>query len=273
MNPTIHVIGATGRTGAVLCRLLQDRGYTVVPVVRDPARWARLNLAGAPRSADLSDAETLAAALRDATHVANVGHAVWAGRVVQAAPAGARLVLLGSARRYGQLDNPPAQQAAEGERALLASGRDAVMLHPTMIYGAPEDGTVSRLATLIRRLPVLPLPAGGNQLVQPIHVADLAAAMLAALERRWAVPAAIAVGGAEPVAYAALIRAVARAAGLRAPLIVPVPAALVRLAGRGRPALLRLLADRTIDTAPMRTLLGVDPRPLERGLAEMFRKA
>jgi uncharacterized protein YbjT (DUF2867 family) len=267
---TIHVIGATGRTGAVLCRRLVEAGHPIVPVVRDPARWAALNLPGAARIADLSQPHALAAALTDATHIASTGHARWAANIVAAAPPAARLVLLGSARRYGPLDNPPAQQAAEGEAALLGSGRDAVMLHPTMIYGVPDDGTVSRLAGLIRRTPILPLPAGGAMLVQPIHLADLAAAMLAAVNRAWPAPLAMPVGGPAPLPYAALVRATARAAGLRVPLILPIPAALVRLAGRGRPALLRLLADRSVDPAPMRTLLGVTGRTLAQGLAEMF---
>jgi hypothetical protein len=34
--------------------------------------------------------------------------------------------------------------------------------------------------------------------------------------------------------------------------------------------LLRLLADRSVDPAPMRTLLGVTGRTLAQGLAEMF---
>ncbi len=267
---TVHVIGATGRTGVVFCRLLHEAGHAIVPVVRDPPRWAALNLPGVPRVADLSQPQALTAALDGATRVVNIGHAIWAGNIVGAAPAGARLVLLGSARRYGPLDNPPARQAAEGEAALLGSGRDGAMLHPTMIYGAPNDGTVTRLAALIRRFPVLPLPAGGAPLVQPIHVADLAAAILAALNRPWPAPEAIAVGGPESVPYAKLVRTTARAARLRAPLIVPIPATLVRLAGRGRPALLRLLADRTVDPAPMRRLLGITGRTLEQGLAELF---
>jgi hypothetical protein len=78
------------------------------------------------------------------------------------------------------------------------------------------------------------------------------------------------VGGPEPIAYAALIRAIARAAGVRAPLILPVPAAVVRLAGMRRPALLRLLADRTVDVGMMKGLLGVTPRPLAEGLAALF---
>ncbi len=37
------------------------------------------------------------------------------------------------------------------------------MLHPTMIYGAQGEDNVQRLARLLRRLPVVPLPGGGRR--------------------------------------------------------------------------------------------------------------
>jgi nucleoside-diphosphate-sugar epimerase len=144
------------------------------------------------------------------------------------------------------------------------------MLHPTMIYGAPGDGTVSRLARLIRRAPVLPLPGGGRALVQPVHVGDVAGCIAAALDRAWPVPRAIAIGGKLALSYAALIRAIAQAAGLRAPLILPIPAALVRVAAARRPGLLRMLSDRSVDTGAMTAELGVVPRDLAQGLAALF---
>ncbi|MBY0334397.1 MAG: NADH-ubiquinone oxidoreductase, partial [Acetobacteraceae bacterium] len=51
----VTVIGASGRSGAALCRALLARGILVIPVVRDAARWRALGLAGAPRLADLRD--------------------------------------------------------------------------------------------------------------------------------------------------------------------------------------------------------------------------
>ena len=266
----VHVIGANGRTGAVLCRALLAAGTHVIPVVRNPERWIALGLPGTPRQAELSDPAALHHALQGAERIASVSFAVWTDHILQAAPPQARLVLIGTARRYGPRDDPPGADAAQAEALLLASARDAVMLHPTMIYGAPNDGTITRLAALIRRCPILPLPAGGRPLVQPIHVADLVAAIIAALNRPWPTPIALPIGGPDPLPTAALIRAIAHAAHLRRPLILPIPAALVRLLGRTRPAALRLLQDRTVDTTPMTTLLGITGRPLDQGLSEFF---
>jgi nucleoside-diphosphate-sugar epimerase len=167
-----------------------------------------------------------------------------------------------------------------GEAALLGSGRAGVMLHPTMIYGAEGEDNVRRLAALMRRLPVLPLPGGGRNLVQPIHQDDVTSCLVAALERDWDGPRAVVVAGPAPVAYAGFVRAIAAAAGLRAPVILPVPAwmlmaasPLTRLPGlpRIRPAeIRRLLEDKAFPEAGTAALLGRAPLGLEEGLARTF---
>jgi uncharacterized protein YbjT (DUF2867 family) len=267
MTEPVHVIGATGRTGAVLCRLMLARGTPIIPVVRDPARWAALGIAGVPRIADLTDLPSLQVALADATRVVSVSFAAWTAQILAAAPETARLVLTGTARRYGSLEDPAARDAGAAEALLLASRRDAAMLHPTMIYGAPDDGTVSRLAGLLRRTPVLPLPGGGRALVQPVHVDDLAACLIAALDQPWPAPQAIPIGGPESLPYAAFAREVARAANLHPRLILTLPDWLTHAAGQ---SLLRLLEDRDVDTSQMRYRLGITGRPLRSGLAQMF---
>ena len=46
----IHVIGASGRSGAALCRSLLADAVPYVPVVRSAARWATTGLPGEPYS-------------------------------------------------------------------------------------------------------------------------------------------------------------------------------------------------------------------------------
>ncbi|MGA9868997.1 MAG: NAD(P)H-binding protein, partial [Acetobacteraceae bacterium] len=91
----VHVVGASGRSGAALCRALLGAKRVVVPVVRDPGRWARTGLAASPRLADLGDPVALGAALSDATAVVSCAHARHTAAILAATPAGARFVLLG----------------------------------------------------------------------------------------------------------------------------------------------------------------------------------
>ena len=133
----IHVIGASGRSGAAQCRALLADGVPIVPVVRNAARWQPVGSV-APRIADLGDASAMALALGDAQCVVSCAHARHVPAILAAAPAGARFVFLGSTRTF------------------------------TRWPDAHGDG-VQRLAALLRRLPVVPLPDGGRALVQPIH--------------------------------------------------------------------------------------------------------
>ncbi|MDO9709681.1 NAD(P)H-binding protein [Paracraurococcus lichenis] len=277
----VHVVGATSRPGAALCRALAAAGEAFVPVLRDPARWRALDLAGEPRLADLRGAEALQRALRDATHVVACVHAQWTPAILAAAPPAARLVLTGSTRRFSRWPDAHGDGVRAGEAALLASGRPGIMLHPTMIYGTEGENNVRRLAALLRRLPVAPLPGGGRALVQPIHQDDVARCFLAALRRPADTPEALVIAGPTPLAYRDFLVAVARAAGLRVPAVLPVPAGPLRLLAPltrllpGMPRIeadeiRRLTEDKAFDIGPMRARLGVEPMPLAEGLARTF---
>jgi nucleoside-diphosphate-sugar epimerase len=155
------------------------------------------------------------------------------------------------------------------------------MLHPTMIYGAQGENNVQRLAALLRRLPVMPLPGGGRFLVQPIHQSDVTRSIGSALEHAWAGPTSLVIAGPEAVRYADFVRAVAVAAGLRRPFIVPFPAWPLIAGARitkhvaalptvAPEEIRRLVEDKAFDIGPMRRLLGVEPIGLAEGLAMTF---
>jgi uncharacterized protein YbjT (DUF2867 family) len=282
MTETVHVIGASGRSGLALCRSLLGDGVAVVAVVRDPAKWAACGLDGSVRRADLGDIDGLRSALAGATRVVCCAHARHAGAVLAAAPAASRLVLLGSTRKFTQWPDAHGNGVLEGEAALLGSGRSGVMLHPTMIYGAQGEDNVQRLAALLRRLPIVPLPGGGRALVQPIHQNDLTRCIRVALTIAWPGPHSLVVAGPSPLPYADFVRAIAQAAGLAKPRIVAIPAwpmmaaaaltTMLPFVPTVRPAeIRRLLEDKAFDIAPMVATLGVQPMPLADGLIRTFR--
>jgi uncharacterized protein YbjT (DUF2867 family) len=134
----------------------------------------------------------------------------------------------------------------------------------------------------MRWLPVVPLPAGGTALVQPIHQSDLTRTILASVAVDWQEPEAMVVAGPVPVTYADFVRAVAAADGRAPPRILPVHAAL--LMGGSLLSLLpglpriraveirRLLEDKAFDIGPMRETLGIEPVSLAEGLRLTFGK-
>ena len=276
-----HIIGASGRSGAALCRSLLAGGEAYVPVVRNAARWAATGLPGAPLLARLEDAAALRLALAGATHVVSCAHARHAPAILAAAPADALFVFLGSTRKFTRWPDDHARGVLAGEAAFLASGRRGVMLHPTMIYGAQGEDNVRRLARLLRRLPVVPLPGGGRALVQPIYQDDVTTCLRAALRLDWTAPETLVIAGPEAVSYAGFVRKVARASSLAPPAIVGVPAAVLRLAARltgalpflpriGSGEIRRLTEDKAFSVAGMIGRLSVSPITLEEGLSHLF---
>ena len=277
MNESVHIIGASGRSGQALGRALRDRGTPLVPVVRYPGKWTALGAPEIPRRADLGDAVALREALADATDIVSCAHARHAAAVSAAAPPAARLFFLGSTRKFTRWPDDHGNGVLAGEAAFLASGRRGVMLHPTMIYGAEGENNVRRLAGVLARLPFVPLPNGGRALVQPVHQDDVTAALVAALDRNWDGAHGMVIAGPSPMSYADFVRAIAAAAGLRQPRIVAFPAGpliaaawLLRFLPVGPDEIRRLLEDKAFDIGPARAALGFNPIPLHIGLARTF---
>ena len=278
----LFIIGASGRTGTVLCRSLAADGVDYVPVVRSNRKWRRTGLPGEANAADLERPAALRRALNGAEIVVSCAHARHVPAILDAAPDGVRhFVFMGSTRKFTRWPDAHAEGVLAGEQAFRQSSRYGVMLHPTMIYGAQGEDNVRRLARLLRRLPMVPLPGGGTAAVRPIHQDDVTRSIRAAIDAEWHRPETIVIAGADRVSYADFVRAVARAAGLKPPRILPVSAALLRAVAPltrvvpGVPTvrgdeLRRLGEDKSYGIEAMRRYLGVEPVGLAEGLAKTF---
>ena len=277
----VAVLGASGKTGRYVAARLAREGHLVVALGRSAERLMRIEAPVEVRLTDLDDPPTVRAALADAEIVVSLAHARYTATLLGALPATCRrVVLTGSTRKFTTLADPAADAVRAGEAALLASGRPGVMLHPSMIYGAPDDRNVNRLLRLFRRWPrvlpvVVPLPDGGRHLVQPVFVDDVVEAFAAAVDRP-EVTGAIVVAGPEPISYAGFVRACAAAVGRRI-RILPVPsaplarlAALLSAAGLRPPfdaaELRRAAESKRNDISDLRQKLGVSPRPFAEGV-------
>ena len=69
---------------------------------------------------------------------------------------------------------------AAGETALLFAFPKAVILRPSIVFGA-GDSFFNRFASMAMLAPALPLPGGGGMLMQPVYVGDVAVAIAAGL--------------------------------------------------------------------------------------------
>ncbi|HVL77175.1 MAG TPA: SDR family oxidoreductase [Noviherbaspirillum sp.] len=246
----VLLTGATGFIGRHLLRALLDAGHEVRCAVRDPGA---INLPGVQAVA--------ADFMRDHDEGAWRGHVAGMDAVINAvgilreeggqtfdalhvrapcalfaaaARAGVRLVVQISA--LGADANAQSRYHLSKKRAddfLATLPVASVILQPSLVYG--NDGASARLFAMLAALPLIPLPGKGGQAVQPVHIDDLCAAVLALLRQAPSGSRRLAVIGAQPLAlrdYLALLR---KALGMGRGWYVPVPMAAMRLtAGAAR---------------------------------------
>lgn len=279
---TVGVIGATGRIGQRAVARCQARGIDPIAFGRNPAALERLGTSHR-RRLDLRDLDDARAALSDIDVVVCCVRPNLLGAILaQLSERTLRVIAIGSTRKFTRFPDRTVELVLEGERALAASGRAGFMLHPTMTYGAGE-ANVPRLLAWLRKMPVVPLPAGGRSLIQPVHADDVAEAVVRAAILPDPGEGELVVAGPEAMPYAVMIRTVAAAFGHRA-WVVPVPLSLALAmvpAVRWLPGLprirrdevRRLTEDKDFDIAPLRQRLGLEPMSFPEGLARMRAEA
>ena len=271
------VLGATGKTGRYLVEKLCADGHDVLAVGRSRERLATLGGGCRHALADFDHPVTVAKALISASHVLSLAHAGHTRVLLDCLPSRCeRLVLTGSTRRFTALPDAAADTVRAAETLFLTSGISGVMLHPSMIYGAPDDRNINRLLNVVRGARILPLPNGGRNLVQPVFVDDMVAAFAAAATEPSAPGPSIVVAGPEPITYAHMLRACAAAQDISI-TVIPIPGSLLR-AGAGVASALgiktpfnaaeirRATEDKSFPITALKSRLGITPRSFEEGL-------
>jgi uncharacterized protein YbjT (DUF2867 family) len=282
------VVGGSGFLGGYVLREAAFHGHQVLALARSPQAARTVAGYGAlPLAGDLDDArsldETFTAARCDAlVCLASLGYGHGHGIVAAAEEAGIPRAIFVSTTGVTTTLHPPTKQIRlAAEQQIRGCGLDWTILRPTMIYGAAGDRNLSRLLLRLSRAAVLPVPATGGCLHQPVHVADVAAAVLAAVQRPAAVGALYNVAGPEPLPFAELLRTCARAVGSRTRL-VPVPLAPLVALARGyerlsrhprirAEQLLRLAEDKAFPVDDAIRDLGYAPRPFADGISDEAR--
>jgi uncharacterized protein YbjT (DUF2867 family) len=233
------VTGGSGFLGGYVLAEAARRGHPIMALARsETAVRAVVGRGAQPLIGDFDDPERLPAVFSAARCEALVnlaslgfGHAPAIVAAARQASFG-RAVFVSTTAVTTSLPARSKQVRLAAEQEIRHSGLKWTILRPTMIYGAPGDRNLSRLLTVLPRMPVLPVPGGGRHLQQPVHVADVADAVLNAVERVAAARHRYDVAGPEPLSIADLLRICARAVGSRTRFI-SVPLAPLAAAIRG----------------------------------------
>jgi hypothetical protein len=141
------------------------------------------------------------------------------------------------------------------------------IVQPSLVYGA--HGTSARLFTALASLPCIPLPAGGTQLIQPVHVDDFTAGIVALVEAKAAMQTSLPFVGPAALSLRDYLQALRTSLGYGRACYFSIPLPLLRVSARignqisgsllDPDTLSMLMRGNTGDPAPLRTLIG---RPL-----------
>jgi uncharacterized protein YbjT (DUF2867 family) len=192
----VTVFGGSGFVGRHTVRALARRGYRVRVAVRNPDLAGHLQPLGnvgqiQAVQTNLRVRWSVDRAVEGAHHVINlVGILHESGRqrfdavqafgahaVAEAARAsGAKLTHLSAIGADAGSEAAYARTKAEGEKAVLETLADAVVMRPSIVFG-PEDHFFNRFANMARFSPFLPLIGGGHTKFQPVYVGDVAEAL------------------------------------------------------------------------------------------------
>lgn len=152
-----------------------------------------------------------------------------------------------------------------------------LILRPGNVYG-PGDDVISLLLKMVRTLPVIPLVGRGDQPFQPIWAEDLAEALALAVERDEPAREALEISGTEVTTTAEILDRLESITG-KSPSRFPVPEILAQTGASMAEALgveipvnteqLAMLAEENVVEGEnaLTAVFGVDPTPLEEGLA------
>jgi uncharacterized protein YbjT (DUF2867 family) len=150
------------------------------------------------------------------------------------------------------------------DAALLALDVPSLVLQPSLVFGA--GGASARLFAGMASLPLIPLPGDGAQRIQPIHVDDVVAAVVALAGSREFRRERVALVGPRPLTLREWLLSLRRGLGLGRARFLQVPMAWVRGAaamGIGlldRDAVRMLERGNTGDPARLAAILGREPR-------------
>ncbi len=240
----MHVVtGAFGYSGQYIARRLLETNVRVRTLTNSTDRANAFAGAIEVRPYSFDDADALARSLEGATVLYNTywvrfnhrgfnhDEAVRNTRALIAAARRAgvrRLVHVSITNPSEESDLPYFRGKAVLERAVRDSGISYAILRPTVLFGR-EDILINNIAWVLRRFPVFGVFGDGRCKLQPIFVDDLAA--LAVAEGVGHDDVTIDAIGPETFTYRELVATIARAIGVRRP-IVGVPPALGLLVGR-----------------------------------------
>ncbi|WP_206931274.1 complex I NDUFA9 subunit family protein [Roseococcus thiosulfatophilus] len=246
MRKVATVFGGAGFLGRQIVQRLVREDWMVRVAVRDPVRAHGMHTMGrvgqvAALAADVTRDSGVARAVEGAGVVVNcVGilhgnfEAVQAegpariGRLAAAAGV-EKLVHISAIGADATSESRYARSKAAGEEGLRAAFPSATILRPSIVFGA-EDAFFNRFGQMAMISPIMPVISGETRF-QPVHVGDVADAVMAALARPEAAGRTYELGGPRAWTFRELLAFIVKETH-RKRRLVNIPLGVARLQAR-----------------------------------------
>ena len=250
MQNLVTVFGGSGFVGTQAVRQLAKAGCRVRVAVRQTNLAYKMRLLGDVGQIDVVQANvrneaSLRRALEGAGAAVNlVGvlyeqgrqgfqavHAMGARNVAEAARAEGvtRLVQMSALGADSGSHSKYARTKAEGEQAARHIYPDAVVVRPSIVFGA-EDQFFNRFAQMAAISPFLPLIGGGHTRFQPVFVGDVARALAQAVTAPEAAGRTYELGGPAILSFRQLMEMMLKETG-HSRILLPIPFSAAGLMG------------------------------------------
>ena len=239
----VTLFGGSGFIGSQAVRALARRGWRIRVAVRNPVLAIEIQPLGDPGQiqfmrCDITNSSDVAQAVRGADAVVNlVGvlhdaggkrgfdavHTEAAKTIAEAAKAAGveRLVQISAIGADAASPSAYGRTKAQAEAAVRAVYPDAVILRPSLVFGA-GDSFLNRFAAMATMAPALPLIGGGETRFQPVYVGDVAEAIARGVTRANAAGRTYELGGPSLYTFREVLELVRRETG-RDRMLVSVP--------------------------------------------------
>lgn len=248
MSMRILVTGANGFIGSAVCGAALQAGHEVHGTVRASSTLDLLDDRVVRHTADLADEGSVKAAVATARPAAVVHCAAIAPlgrpdreRSEQVNVRGTAFVVAAAkecgCRRFIHVSSMSAQpdnQAVYGstkrrsEEPVRESGLDWTILRPSLVYGNDPRSVFGKMVSVLRKAPFIPVIGAGREPVRPVHVDDVASAVIAVLAEPKTYSKTYCLGGKDAMDVNTMLRTTAEALGKR-PLLVHVPLGVAKV--------------------------------------------
>lgn len=251
MQGLVTVFGGSGFVGGQVVRALAKAGHRVRVAVRNPNLAYRMRMLGDVGQievvqANVRNVPSVARAADGAEAVVNLVGVLWengrqkfqtlhvmGARTIaeQAKAAGAtRLVQVSALGADVNSSSKYLRTKAEGEAAVRAVFPGAVVIRPSVVFGA-EDKFFNKFGQMAALFPALPLIGGGETKFQPVYVGDVAAVVAKAASSPAAEGLTYELGGPAVYSFKALMELILRETG-RNRVLAPIPFFVAGLIGK-----------------------------------------